>query len=184
MSKQLRAGIVDADTIKRYTFIGNRGIAMFPKLKMWGVSFLQNIPDVIDFDDFRKITLNAEGFHQSTNTLCVVDELFPDEQFLDVKGWWQVDSFSEHDRTHSLTFIILYNDDGAYEAVLDKWQEIPSIRAARDSNIFDRYGKYLFGGSIYYGNIHAGKYRAVLKVKSYDGKEYYFPLDEIINITA
>ena len=184
VSRQLKAGIVDTESLRRYTGASGKVISMFPKLKAWGVKFLQNVPDVIELDGFRRIALNADELHQSADTSFSVDELAVfEEDFLNVAGWWQIDKFSEHDRLHSLTFLILYNDYGAYEAVLDKWQGVPSIRAARDSNIFDRYGRYLFSGNLFCGHVQGGTYKTVLRVQSYDGEKYYFPSDKNITIT-
>ena len=183
VSRQLKAGIVDTDSLRRYTGAGSKEIEMLPKLKSWGVKFLQNVPDSLELDDFRRIDLDAAELHKRADTSSAVDEIvITDGKFLNVGGWWQVDKFSERDRMHSLTFLILYNDDGAYEAVLDKWHGVPSIRAVRDSNIFDRYKKYRFGGNLFCGSLQGGKYNVALRVQSYDGDTYYFPSGQVVAI--
>ena len=184
VSNQLKAGVYDDMTFRKY-IAGRKEALMLPELKAHGVKFLRNAPDVIAFDDFRKVDFDAKDIQQSEDTSFSASAwVNTDGKFMGASGWWKIDNFSQKDRTHARTFVIIYNNDATYEAVLGKWEGVHSFTIKRSDNLREDSEKYSFGDSeLYCANIPAGTYSVAVKVSAHDGKNYYFPVNNELTIT-
>jgi len=182
VSMQLKAGIYDSVALRGV--IGDRqDEALLPQLKAWGVKFLANAPDEVNLGGFTKTDFTPEGISQSEGSAFEIDGIsFSAGSFLNIGCWWKIEGITTQYRLHSNSYIILYDNTSAYEAMLEPAQPSQSFKAVKDSNIFERWDKYFLSGSVYYGDVPSGKYSVFLKVIIPDGRVYYFPYNTPLTI--
>ena len=181
VSRQFKAGIYDSAAV-RSAIWDRQDDLLLPQLKEWGVKFLANGPDSVDLGGFAKTDFPLDGISQSEGTFYGIDGMsFSAGGFLNTSGWWKIDGLTSQAKHHSNTYIILHDGTSAYSALLDPAQKPQSFRAVRDSDIFSRWDKYFWAGSIYCGDVPHGTYHVLLKVIAPDGKTYYFPHNEPVS---
>ena len=181
IKQQLLRGEYDNRTFSRLYHHKKGMITRLAILKKYNVRNYENAPSVA-LDDFRPVDFTPE--RKITSCEAKISDV--DDEFFDVGGWWTVDELTPMQSERVRVYIVLYNDEGAFEAGLYGQGERFANGWMVPLKYKDPYADYqknnFSGHQIHYGSLPSGTYRTALKVADDEGRDYYYMMTEKISI--
>ena len=175
--QQILNGEYDNENFLKYVYPIRDGAKRIPLLRKYDIRNYENAPENIEFHDFKKISFNPDDIKNQYLSSIMIEKFYYRKDFLSINGYCKLDS-----KEKAKPFLILYNDNEAFEAELINDNNIETAnRTSVHRNIYELNNRnYFTAKQLYLDAISSVKYNAVIKLITQTGKEYLFKCKELI----